>query len=230
MIKAIWAANRKPDMSDEAFYGHWFNVHGNTHGVKTGMRRYIQHHTLAEARDGRYGATPSHDGLSIGWFDDLAQMKAAYDTPEWGMMLTDAPNLFDLNMGVVYSEERPIIDGETKPGMVKLMAMVNRHPDLSVEEFQREWFEVHGHELGAKVPGQRRYVQNHPPLEVYDDPELREQVNFDAFVEHWYDDLDAMKASLASPEMAKLREHGKRLFDPDGPRMSVVARETPIIS
>ena len=110
MIKVIWAAHRKPGMSDDDFYRHWGEVHGG-HGRRVpGMRRYIQHHTLAEARDGGEPA-PTRDGASIAWFDDVAGMAQSYATPEWQAMGTDAPNLFDMarGMDIAVARERPII-------------------------------------------------------------------------------------------------------------------------
>ena len=86
MIKVIWAADRVPGFSDEEFYGWWRNVHGMKEFGHTQVRRYVQHHTLAEARQGEAGTQPTRDGASVGWYDDLAQMQESYanhDRSSW---------------------------------------------------------------------------------------------------------------------------------------------------
>jgi uncharacterized protein (TIGR02118 family) len=76
--------------------------------------------------------------------------------------------------------------------MTKLVVLLNKRADLSREEFRRYWREVHG-PLGAKMPGVRKYVQNHA---------LADGAPFDGFAEMWFDDTAAMQAALASSESA----------------------------
>jgi uncharacterized protein (TIGR02118 family) len=172
---------------------------------------------------------PSHDGASIAWFDDWDAMKAAYASPEWQAMSNDAPNLFDdaQPSRICVAVEHPIIDGKTEPSMVKMISMACKMPGLTVEQFQRYWHDVHG-PLGAKVPGQRRYVQNHAVPEAYGTTIIRDRrMTHDGWAEHWFDDLDSLRRAVASPEWAALREDAKELFVP-GAGASVVARETVI--
>jgi uncharacterized protein (TIGR02118 family) len=219
MIKVIWAAQRKPGMTDETFYRHWYEVHGALGARVSLLRRYVQHHTLAEARAGDRG--PTHDGASIGWFDDLESMRQCLASSEWQPLREDAPNLFDMSqrMSVVVARERVVLDGPTTPDMVKTVAIASRHPDLPLEEFQRRWFEDHG-PLGARLPGLRRYVQNHALPEAY---EGVPSMTHDGWAEMWFDDLEAMRRSRASDASRALAEDGRTLF---APQMSVViARE-----
>ena len=44
--------------------------------------------------------------------------------------------------------------------MLKVVFFVHKRPDLDAEEFRRHWRETQGL-LGAKIPGTRKYVQNH---------------------------------------------------------------------
>lgn len=184
MIKAIWAAQRVPGMSDEAFYRHWGEIHGGLGRRVLGMRRYVQHHTLPEARGGALAVT--HDGASVAWFNELVSMKESFATPEWGAMRDDAPNLFDpaQPMAVVFAAERVIVDGPTTPTMVKLIAVAGRAAGLSVADFQQRWAEGHG-AFGARVPGLRRYVQNHALPEGYSGTP---PINHDGWAELWFDD------------------------------------------
>ena len=118
----------------------------------------------------------------------------------------------------VVAEERVVVDGPTTPTMVKAIFTAARLPGLSLQEFSTHWFDVHG-PLAAKVPGLRRYVQNHAPPEAYT---LR-GLTHDGFAEMWFDDLAALRGALQSPEWQALGEDGRTLFAQ--PMSVVVARE-----
>ena len=104
--------------------------------------------------------------------------------------------------------------------MVKVIWAFTRKSGLTLDEFQKHWYEVHGHELGSKLPGIRRYVQNHSVPEVYG---LRPMTH-DGWSEAWWDDLQSLQASRASDEWKRLSADGQTLFN--YPMAVVVARET----
>jgi uncharacterized protein (TIGR02118 family) len=76
--------------------------------------------------------------------------------------------------------------------VTKLVVFLNKRPELSRDEFRRYWRDVHG-PFGARMPGVRKYVQNHA---------LADGAPFDGFAEMWFDDAASMHAALASPESA----------------------------
>ncbi|MFI4983009.1 MAG: EthD domain-containing protein [Nevskiales bacterium] len=83
--------------------------------------------------------------------------------------------------------------------MIKVMAFLKRRPGMSRQEFMHHWKDVHA-PMGHGVPGVRRYLL-HEPVEALgraDIPDL--DLEFDGIAECWFDDLDAMKRSHASPE------------------------------
>lgn len=92
--------------------------------------------------------------------------------------------------------------------MVKLIYCITRKPGLSVEEFQRYWRETHGPIAGA-IPGVRRYVQCHVLPELY----ARQSPPYDGAAELWFDDLDAMRAAMQSPELKAALEDEKNFID-----------------
>ena len=77
--------------------------------------------------------------------------------------------------------------------MVKFMVVVYRRPEMTRSEFRRYLEEVHG-PLAMKLPGLRKYTQNFPS----DDPK-RKLPEWDAIVELWFEDCDAMESAWASP-------------------------------
>jgi uncharacterized protein (TIGR02118 family) len=118
----------------------------------------------------------------------------------------------------VVAREQVVVDGPTTPEMVKALYTASKKPGLSTEEFQQHWFEVHG-ALCAKVPGLRRYVQNHGLAEAYT---IRPGTH-DGFSELWFDDVEALQRAKASAEWAALSQDGQTLFA--YPMSVVVARE-----
>ena len=73
--------------------------------------------------------------------------------------------------------------------MVKLVASFKRKAGFSVEDFQSHWGTIHG-SLAAKLPGLRRYVQNHVIAGAYKNG--REPV-YDGVAEVWFDNLEDLK-------------------------------------
>lgn len=92
--------------------------------------------------------------------------------------------------------------------MVKLIYCITKKPGMPVEEFQRYWRDVHA-PIAAAIPGLRRYVQCHVVPELYD----RQQPPFDGAAELWFDDLDAMRAAMGSPEVKAAMEDEKNFID-----------------
>jgi uncharacterized protein (TIGR02118 family) len=203
MIKVVYAATRKPGVSLDDLYAWWHDVHGLKEFGRTDVRRYVQQFTLPETRNGQYGITPNQDGASMGWFDDMKQMQLSAETADrtgWTAVLF-GPS--DIIMGA----ERVLVNGKATPSMVKLNVVAKRNPDLSVEEFQRRWLEEYG-PVRAKIPGLRRYVQNHPVPEGYTSDYRRH--SHDAWSEEWFDDLESLRIAVTSPEAQKSRENRRR--------------------
>ena len=107
----------------------------------------------------------------------------------------------------VVAEERVIVDGTTTPEMVKAIFIAAKLPGLTLVEFFAHWQHHHG-PLGARVPGLRRYVQNHAVPQAY----ASGTHTHDGWSEMWFDDLAALQAAVASPEWQALAEDGATLF------------------
>jgi uncharacterized protein (TIGR02118 family) len=118
----------------------------------------------------------------------------------------------------VTAEERVVVDGPTTPDMVKAVYMVARRPGLTIEQFQKHWLEVHG-PLVARVPGLRRYVQNHAVRAGYGVLPM----THDGFSELWFDDLASLQQAATTPQWLAARDDARTLFaEPVG---LVIARE-----
>ena len=160
---------------------------------------------VASARYGRPEGITLRDTV-------LADDRQLFDRlPDWPL---------DQKRTSIVARERIIVDGPTTPGMVKVIWAFTRKPGLSLEEFQSHWYAVHGQQLGAKLPGMRRYVQNHTLAEAY----AIRPMTHDGWSEAWWDDLESLHRSRASEAWARLSEDGQTLFS--YPMSVVVARET----
>lgn len=107
-------------------------------------------------------------------------------------------------------------------GMVKLVFVIRRLPELSREEFQEYWYEKHGPLVREHAPalGIKRYVQTHT-VETPLDEGLREGRGgpepFDGIAELWWESVEALGAAVATPEggraAAALLEDERRFID-----------------
>jgi uncharacterized protein (TIGR02118 family) len=218
MIKVLAPANLNPHRRTmEEFHNYWAISHGPLFSNTKALRRYVQHLTLPESRS--LDPAPTFDGASMFWYDDLETTRNPDMNPVAVALREevrkDDQQLFDREMNwpvhgkraSIVAQEHVIVDGPTTPSMVKAIWMASRLPGLMHDEFFDHWRNVHG-PLAAKAPGVRRYVQNHAIVEAY----AWRGMTHDGWSEIWFDDMDSMKATFASPEWKALREDGVTLF------------------
>jgi uncharacterized protein (TIGR02118 family) len=218
MIKVVAPANMHPGARTlEQFHGYWRESHGPLFSNTKAVRRYVQHLTLPEAYGGE--PSPTFDGVSMFWYDDFHSLMNPSQEPEnlalREAVFADDRQLFNRLPGwpahhkraSVVAEEKVIVDGQTASEMVKGIFIASKLPGLTLQEFFEHWHEVHG-PLGAKIPGLRRYVQNHALIEAYS---VRPMTH-DGWSELWFDDLESLQRAVQSPEWQALREDGATLF------------------
>lgn len=92
--------------------------------------------------------------------------------------------------------------------MFKMVFLVHRRPEMDSEDFHRYWSETHA-PIAAKLPGLRKYVQNHASGKEDGGD------TYDGFAEMWWDSKEAFEQSLASPEGEKAIEDAAKFIDVD---------------
>ena len=127
----------------------------------------------------------------------------------------------DMRRTNVVVNERVVIDGEVRPGMLRVIMALQRMPGLTVQDLHKRWFEVHG-KFGGAVPGTRRYIQNHGIPEAY----AFAPMTHDGYSEVWFDDLKTYQQARDTPESRALLEDDLSLFA--RPRSGVIGREVVI--
>ena len=103
--------------------------------------------------------------------------------------------------------------------MMKFVVVLYRRGDLSPEQFHANLRMEHG-PLAERLPGLRKYVQNH----VVPDPN-RPHPGWDAVVEMSWDDRAAMEAAWKTPEGRRATSHLAELADLSRSTWSVVGEE-----
>lgn len=84
-------------------------------------------------------------------------------------------------------------------GMIKAITLIKRNAELTVEEFQDYWLHRHVNVIG-RLPGVRRYVQNHPLPENY----AHTTPLYDGIAELWADNTDAFRNMAADTAYANV--------------------------
>lgn len=92
--------------------------------------------------------------------------------------------------------------------MVKLIYCIAKKPEMTIEEFQSYWRRTHA-PIAAAIPGLRRYVQCHVVPELYG----RQTPPYDGAAELWFDDLDALRTAMKTPELQAALEDEKNFID-----------------
>src|SRR5437867_9162086 len=103
--------------------------------------------------------------------------------------------------------------------LLKFIVVLYRRPDLSPEQFHANLRNEHGL-LAERLPGLRKYVQNH----VAPDPRRRHP-GWDAVVELYWDDWPTMEAAWRSPEGQRATSHLTEFVDLSRSTWSVVNEE-----
>jgi uncharacterized protein (TIGR02118 family) len=219
-IKRLTAANEnlKTGRSREQAQQYWAETHGKLVANNPNLRQYHHYFSVPQAYDGPL--KPTFIGVSMFWRDDPFSVFTPFPAPDFAPIGPDDRQLFDREprwpfagqWADIFGEEHVIVDGATSPGMINALIMVNKLPGLDFPHFFGHWKDKHG-PLAAKVPGLRRYTQNHAYLPAY----ARAGMTHDGWAEMWFDDYASFEHAVQSPEFAAAREDGKMVFaEPKG--------------
>ena len=91
--------------------------------------------------------------------------------------------------------------------MIKTVGLLTRKNGWTHAQFVKHWVETHA-PLAHKVPGLRRYVQNHIAGERTRDDIEATAVEIDGIAELWFDDQAALETASRTPEMKALHADG----------------------
>ena len=107
---------------------------------------------------------------------------------------------------------------ENSSGSAKIIFVLFKRGDMTHEESVAEWIGPLHTGIVRKVPGLRRWVQNHPATPPNGTP--------DGIGELWFDSAEAMARAMKSAEMAAAGEDAKRFLDMEKTYALVVTEKT----
>jgi uncharacterized protein (TIGR02118 family) len=111
MIKLVYCITKKSGLTDEEFFRYWEDVHGPIGAQIPGLRKLVQSHRLVVPGD----RAPDYDGVAELWFDDVAALLEARQSPQWKASSEDETNFVDHRRAAyVVSQEHLIVDNRSK--------------------------------------------------------------------------------------------------------------------
>lgn len=209
MITRMGLLRKRPDMSVEAFKRHWRESHGPLAGRLPGLRRYHQNLVVDRAQRAiNYTRGDlDFDGFSELWFDDLPAMAAAFSSDLVHDLGADE-NEFIGELELITAIQHVVVPTPTAVPLLKRMSTLKRRPDVSAEDFKREWFDVHSF-LVKRLPQVKGYTQNLIIDRSHGRgrPAPYDELPIDGIVELWFEDADSLAAAFASDAGKTLMTH-----------------------
>jgi len=98
MIKVMYAARRRADMSFDEFRAYWLTTHADLMMKVPELQRYVI--SIAHDSEAGGGDQRPFDGFAEVAYADEEAMRRAMESPEAEAMLADEVNLFDTSSSV----------------------------------------------------------------------------------------------------------------------------------
>jgi uncharacterized protein (TIGR02118 family) len=111
MLKLIYCITKKPGLTDDEFFGYWKNIHGPIGARIPRLRRLIQSHRVVIPGDEH---RPDYDGIAELWFDDVEDLLAARQSPDWKASTEDEANFIDHKKVAYFVSEEHVIFNTTE--------------------------------------------------------------------------------------------------------------------
>ena len=123
MVKLVFCARRRPEMSREAFQRYWAETHGalvRRHAGVLRIRRYVQVHTLdhpmQDVLRASRGGPEAYDGVAELWWDSVEELAAAQADAAGRQaareLLEDERRFIDLTRSPLFVAEERVVVGE----------------------------------------------------------------------------------------------------------------------
>ncbi|HEX2171332.1 MAG TPA: EthD family reductase [Dehalococcoidia bacterium] len=187
LISVVW---KRPGLSPDEFWDLWSGEHAAQVLAQPRVKHYRINAALA-----RSGREPAFDGVAEIWVETLDDLRALQMARLAGPLAESRARVTDAARTLTLVTRERVVVPEPAPGTaaVKLCEVLRRRPDLSFEEFDRHWIEVHA-PLVTRVKGLVGYVQ-HPAIPGSDPPP-----SADGHVMLWFDTLENARLSARSAE------------------------------
>ena len=203
---------KKPEWSNEDFRGYWRDRHGPLAARAPGLRAYWQNTIVDRLQRGIvFERGPwDFDGISQLFFDRKSQAEDAFATGELAAQLVADERHFLGDLHIVTAEQNivvPVPEDAARGKLLKRMSTLKRRPDITEDDFRREW-KVHADHV-RKMPGVAGYRQNVIVARerVKGQPCTYDDLPVDGIVELWFENAITLDAAFASPQGQVTMKH-----------------------
>jgi uncharacterized protein (TIGR02118 family) len=225
MIHQLIFADAKPGMTIEEFQRYWVEIHAIKYASKISqIKKYLINTTIPFNNEKLFW-----NGVAEIWLENDEEQLASLQSQEFleGARL-DEPNwaAFWKTIGID-TDAYVILDGSAltkNQDWIKLITLHKRKEGLSLRDFRNYYLNTHSANV-VKLPGIKRYMQCHTRDGFYIFGESR----FDAVSQLWFDDTEALRKALASPEYNNWVKPDMEKFLEMKYNFSLVTRENWII-
>lgn len=195
---------KKPEWSSEDFRDYWRSHHGPLAARVPGLRGYWQNAVVDRLQRGIYYQRGpwDFDGISQLLFHDGQRSADGFNAGDHAARLIADEKHFLGDLHIVTAEQTvviPVPEGAARGKLLKRMSTLKRRPDVTEEDFRREW-KVHA-DYVRKMPGVAGYRQNVIVARerVKGQPCGYADLPIDGIVELWFEDTSMLDAAFASP-------------------------------
>jgi uncharacterized protein (TIGR02118 family) len=202
MIIRMGLLSRKHDMSQSDFASFWQGKHGPLVCSKIpALKGYVQNlvtDQLQRGIDFKRGPL-SFDGFSQLSFDSLTEMRRLIGRQEIEALVADEVNFLS-DITVITTLRNVVVTPPKSGKFVKRMSTLRKRPDITMAEFQQEWFNAHSF-LVKRIPGLLGYRQNlviDRQKNRLGDSDDGMGLGIDGIVELWFEDLDGIERGFRS--------------------------------
>ncbi|MEV7775725.1 EthD family reductase [Kitasatospora sp. NPDC086791] len=209
MIHQIILAHPKPGMSEREFQRYWVEEHAVRYAAKIPqIKRYCVDTRLPRPGDEE---APLWSGVAEIWLENEEEQLASLQSPEFleGARLDEPRWAAFWRTVVLDTDAHVVVPGGGEAPAVKVMILVKRREGLPLADFRTDSLTRHA-PLAEKVPGLRRYIQNHTRDTFYG---VGEAV-LDAAYQLWFDDVRAYETARSTPEYRTLLADLARIAEP----------------
>jgi len=201
MLHQFIFAVPKPGKTKEEFQEYWVKTHAVKFASKIPeIKRYIIDSRIPFGGD--MGKPPlRHEGIAEIWFANEEKRLASLQTDEFLQARQDEPNWAAFWETIILNTtDHEVLAGPplTKnPTWVKLTILLKRKPGMLLDAYRQQSLES-CKRIAARLAALRRCLHCPTRKESY----IFGEANFDSVEQFWFDDIDALKAALASPDFA----------------------------
>jgi uncharacterized protein (TIGR02118 family) len=106
MIKLVYCITKKADLSDDEFFHYWKNIHAPIGAKIPHLCKLVQSHRINIPGDKH---PPAYDGIAELWFDNIVDLLAARQSPEWQASTKDEANFIDHTKVAYFVTEEHVV-------------------------------------------------------------------------------------------------------------------------